>query len=340
VPHQDYRLEDFLGDETFRHWANRTDALHAAAWDDWLREHPDQAALAGQAADIVRGLHFDKAPTDPAKTEEDWERLRAALHAQTTAPVRPLYARLYRVAAAVALLLTVLGGAWYLAFRPVTYATDYGQKRTVVLPDGSRVTLNAHSRLVVPRRWPDGDPRRVELVGEAFFAVTEKAAPGGPVKFVVRTRDLDVEVLGTQFNVKQRSRRTTVTLESGSIQLRPRDARLAGLRMQPGEQVDFGGDRLVPHRVPDPARFSTWKQGQLVLDGKTLADVAKVIEETYGRKVIFREAALAQVKLSGTYPLDDMAMLLRALALAAQLDVTYNDKQVIFGRHEMGDMRH
>ncbi len=332
MPHQDYRLEDFIGDETFRHWVDRTDALHAASWDDWLREHPEQVALARQAADIIRGLHFDKPPPDRAKTEEDWERLRAALQTQA-APVRPLYARLYRVAAAVVLLLTALGATWYLAFRPVTYATAYGQKQTVTLPDGSRVTLNAHSRLEASRRWAGDQTREVWLEGEAFFAVTEKAAPDGPVKFVVHTRDLDVEVLGTAFNVKQRSQRTTVTLESGSIQLRPRDTRLGGLRMRPGEQVDFGGGRLVPHRVPDPARFSTWKQGQLVLDGKTLADVAKVIEETYGRKVVFREAGLAQLKLSGTYPLNDMDMLLRALALAAQLNVTYNDKQVIFERH-------
>ena len=329
MPHQHYRLEDFIGDETFRHWVNRTDALHAASWDDWLREHPGQAALAEQAADIIRGLHFDKPPLDPAKTEEDWERLRASLPA--AAPVRPLRPAWYRLAAAVALLLTALSGAWYLASRPVAYATAYGQKETVTLPDGSRVTLNAHSRLEVPRRWAGGQAREVWLEGEAFFAVTEKAAPGGPVKFVVHTRDLDVEVLGTEFNVKQRSAQTTVTLESGSIHLRPHDPRLAPLRLRPGEQAELDGGRLVPHRVADPARFSTWKQGQLVLDGKTLAEVAKVIEETYGRKVVLRGAGLAGLKLSGTYPLDNMDMLLRALALAAQVEVTYDDKQVIFG---------
>jgi ferric-dicitrate binding protein FerR (iron transport regulator) len=330
VPHQDYRLEDFIGDETFRHWANRTDALHAASWDDWLREHPEQAALAGQAADIIRGLHFDKPPLDRAKTEEDWERLRAALQAHT-APVRPLYARLYRLAAAVVLLLTALGATWYLAFLPVTYATAYGQKQTVTLPDGSRVTLNAHSRLVVPRRWPEGAARQVQLGRRSLFCRHGKSRPRRPGQ--VRGQHPRPRRGSARHRVQ---RKTAVAAHHRHAGVGQHPA--APPRRPPGRPADAsrrtGGLRrwpLVPHRVPDPARFSTWKQSQLVLDGKTLADVAKVIEETYGRKVVFREAGLAQVKLSGTYPLDDMDMLLRALALAAQLDVTYNDRQVIFG---------
>lgn len=331
MQHQDYQLEDFLQDPTFRHWVHGTDAAAVASWNDWLAQHPHQRELADQAADVIRGIQFDKPPADLSRTREDWERLQARLP-PTGSNARTITWYGYRVAATVALLLAALLSGWYFyANSRITYATAYGQKRTVVLPDGSAVTLNADSRLRVPRRWGSTGNRQVWLEGEAHFAVTHRQQANAPVKFTVHTADVDVEVLGTEFNVKHRSeRQTTITLESGRIRVHPHDERLRDVTLRPGEQLEFSGAQPEPRRVDDPRRYSTWMQGQLVLDGKTLAEVAKVIEETYGRKVIFKEASLAALKLNGTYPLDNMQSLFRALSVAAQVEVTYNDRQVVF----------
>ena len=108
---------------------------------------------------------------------------------------------------------------WYawLAQSTSTYVTRYGETQTILLPDSSTVLLNANSRLTLSTDWTD--TREVWLEGEAFFRVRKikritSPASAEHVKFIVRTDRLNVEVLGTEFNVRQRSEKTAVLLKS------------------------------------------------------------------------------------------------------------------------------
>lgn len=85
------------------------------------------------------------------------------------------------------------------------YATQYGEQRVVELPDHSVVSLNANSTLRFRNDWSQANTlREVWLDGEAFFSVQKQEGAAGPAKFIVHTNDLDVEVLGTRFNVSNR----------------------------------------------------------------------------------------------------------------------------------------
>lgn len=130
---------------------------------------------------------------------------------------------------AASVTLVVLAGGWLFrdALLYTTVRTGFGETRSLTLPDGSGVTLNANSALRFPRfgfgEWTVAtdaahkNPRTVELTGEADFSV--RHLPDHQ-PFVVRTsKGLNVTVLGTQFTVFSRERATRVALRSGRVQL-------------------------------------------------------------------------------------------------------------------------
>ncbi|HEX8529915.1 MAG TPA: FecR domain-containing protein, partial [Cytophagales bacterium] len=187
--YSEFELEDFLLDDAFVQWARTPTPDGDAFWENWRRNHPERRWVLEEARGLVRGLGVSADPLP----ESSFRRMQAHLDGVYATLEEPRQRPLQRVdrrpsrwlgwaAAAVALVL-LAAGAWYRIERPAgeaQYATGYGQTRTVTLPDGSRVLLNANSQLRTPARWPAGARREVWLEGEAFFQVTKKeAAPGG-----------------------------------------------------------------------------------------------------------------------------------------------------------------
>jgi len=149
------------------------------------------------------------------------------------------------------------------------YVTRDGEKKQVVLPDGSKVYLNEKSRLVYNEAWKEAGSRRVRLSGEAYFQVEEKTHEGKPVKFVVATSNLEVEVLGTEFDVQTRMEQTRVFLNSGEVQLKI-NGRSGPISMTPGEMVEYSlPSGEVKSSRPTRVGFISW-----------LEDFGKSVETT------------------------------------------------------------
>ena len=114
------------------------------------------------------------------------------------------------------------------------YSTTFGEWKTITLPDGSVVELNANSLLTITKHWSENNNRTVWLTGEAFFKV--KKIPSTKCKFIVKTKDLKVEILGTSFNVNSRFDQTEVFLEEGKVKLYLGNTKEY---MAPGEFIAF-----------------------------------------------------------------------------------------------------
>ena len=136
---------------------------------------------------------------------------------------RTWFRRITVAAAGVAAVLCItLGSIRYLAYledQDATYLeafTRYGEKKQLLLPDGTQLQLNSCSYVRYPNRF-NGDLRKVELEGEGYF----KVARNEKQPFVVGTSRLDVCVLGTQFNVKsyKEDELVSVSVESGKVQV-------------------------------------------------------------------------------------------------------------------------
>ena len=128
----------------------------------------------------------------------------------------------YELAKIAAILIIFWGGTKLFETNTteesiITYQTLYvpaGQRAELILPDSTRVWLNAHSKLIYPVSFGKGN-RQVELNGEAYFDVVHNEKQ----PFIVKTRQMDIQVLGTEFNVTSYSSDFEVSLLRGCIEL-------------------------------------------------------------------------------------------------------------------------
>ncbi len=340
---EDLSAADLATSEQFIQWVKHPTPQSDHYWEQWLLQHPGKLPVLEAARELVQAMHFQTPPFAAERAEAVWQQMNATLAERESVGRRPVVRPLgaerqgwqnWRKLAAALGGILLLGTILLLVVRrnaPVRYTTDYGQTRSITLPDGSRVMLNANSSLSVNRNWEAS--REVWLEGEAFFSVRKKpvASQDGRAalaKFVVRTANARVQVLGTEFNVFERQANTVVVLNSGTIQLAlPADT----IAMQPGELVELaaGQPKPVKRVVPNPAVYSAWKNGEWVLDSLSLKQVAVKLEETYGIPVLIERADAADLFATGVLPTGDLDILLQSLSQSLDVEVTRRNNQII-----------
>ncbi len=190
---------------------------------------------------------------------------------------------LVRVAAAIAILIVACFVAVqiYQSTTWTTYETLSGEIRNIELEDGTSVVLNGNSILKVHKNLSAHRARTVYLTGEANFNVARAQNKGA--SFVVHTRDLDVEVLGTRFNVNSRERETSVYLEEGSVKIR-QDTELAQeIYMSPGEKIEYSvlDKKLELSRVQSAINEISWREGIFEFEELPLDNILRQITEPY-----------------------------------------------------------
>lgn len=212
--------------------------------------------------------------------------------------------------------------------REEMYETAFGTMRTVQLPDNSTVTLNGNSRICFSESWNESEIREVWLEGEAFFSVMHTA---DHKKFVVHTNNMEIEVLGTEFNVNNRRGETKVTLSSGAVKLngKGKAKKVKDVLMRPGEQASLNEQQQFHLREVDTRKFTTWKDHVMIFDHTPVAEVAVMIEETYGLKVMLRGNSVGELELTGSLPANDIHALLGMLKATLNLDISRKGDQVI-----------
>lgn len=318
----------------FRYFEGSATAFQTQLIDAWAKipEHREQfyAHLEAWEAqhpqylpDVAEALRRHQARLE-ARPEARPEDLGARL-AWPAEPRRPFFLlrgwRAWGVAASLALLL---GSGWVFRENVLyqTYATAYGETRALTLPDGSRVTLNANSRLRCPRFGFGSRTREVTLAGEATFSVVH--TPDGR-RFVVKTdRHFEVVVLGTEFTVYTRSRGGRVVLSRGKVQLRYDEGPARRqLTMTPGDAVtlDRRGQVKV-RRLRQPDNVAAWRENRFVFEETTLTEIAQLFEDTYGLRLSIPDSSLARWTVSGSFTARNADELLESLTEAASLRYT------------------
>jgi transmembrane sensor len=168
-------------------------------------------------------------------------------------------------------------------------STPKGGQYRVILPDGSKVWLNAGSSLRFPTVFSDKE-RLVELTGEAYFEIAKRntVSPGGKgqvrVPFKVQTNDVTIEVLGTHFNVMAYTREGSIntTLIEGSVKVSSAsNSRL----LKPGQQAKVNGDIDVVNA--DTEEVIAWKNGFFQFNGADVKTVMGQIERWYDVEVAY-----------------------------------------------------
>ncbi|WP_299557370.1 FecR family protein [Seonamhaeicola sp.] len=182
-----------------------------------------------------------------------------------------------------------------------TLTVPFGKQFQVQLSDGTDVHLNAGTSLRYPVKFINGQQRQVFLIGEAFFDVTSDVKH----PFIVNADELNVEVLGTEFNVSAypEDAITDVVLVEGSVGLYTDTNTLAeSVKIVPGIKgtLNKKTEDIVTEEV-DVSIYTSWMQGALVFRDMTFENIVKKLERRYNMKIVITNKNLKNEIFSATF---------------------------------------
>lgn len=334
-----YTTEDFVTDEYFIQWVKNPTSESNAFWNAWLSRHPEKEPVIKEARQIISLLHFKEVKAPEGKFLEIWGNI---VEAEERSPLeitpasyhnnsRQFIPWWYKLAAACLLVAAVLVFTILNQGNMVTVQTAFGESRTLFLPDSTKVTLNANSTLRYAVDF-NRNKREVWLDGEAFFAVVHKIDNRN---FLVHTEELQVEVLGTRFNVNSRRGKSKVVLEEGKVKLdipAGKDGKKnAAMFMQPGDLVEVSKEtRKVEKKKVEVDNYSSWRQNKLVFVSMSLEEIAAMLEDNYGYEVSFEDEALKDLRFTGSASVDNLQELLQKLSKVFGLRIRQEGKKLVF----------
>lgn len=276
------------------------------------------------------------------------------------APKKMLKRFIYWAAAAAVIVL--FAGAWWFSTKsnspgPVpetpVLATENGARKSIVLPDSTKVWLNVGSRLYVVNQFK-GATREVRLEGEAFFEVTKN--PARP--FIVHANNIDIKVLGTAFNVKayQNDENTETTLYRGLINVtKNNEADFQPILLYPNQKlivprntvakaiqqektVAAGGDRpknpiaiqLIDSTKLEEKRIETaWVHNRLEFRDEGFKALAEKLERWYGVRITFTDERVKRLNFNGSFEKEPIDEALKALATANPFTYKINNNEIL-----------
>ena len=248
------------------------------------------------------------------------ERIRQNVASRNHA-MRP---RLALASVLAVLAVAVVAGISYFTYNNVSaeqmtelYA-DTGTTRTVTLSDGTQVWLNSNSTLRYPTRFSRRN-REVQLDGEAYFKVTRSEGR----KFTVTTADMQVEVLGTEFDVDSydiAGRTSAVTLVSGKVRMSytDDDKLRSSIVLKPNQRAELDASKQLRLFNTSAAKSAgLWKENKIVFDHTSFAKAVRIIENRYNVSVRVNNPRLYDYTFSGTFTDADLETMLKFLSLAS-----------------------
>ena len=233
------------------------------------------------------------------------------------------------IAASVILLVSL--GVWQFAYhdtpdrRPFVVEVKSGDKAQLILPDGSAVKLNSASSLVYD--FSDPGRRNVILTGEAFFEVTkDKSKP-----FIVQVGELNIEVLGTSFNVSSYGEDSFIetSLLEGSIMLYGKNLPHA-YQLKPSQKAIYNTKTKTIQIEPTNNGYETaWMQDRLVFESEPLERVIDKIERWYGITIDLQCPEIARDIISGSFNGEQLMYVLEALKIQYNVDYSIHGDDVV-----------
>jgi transmembrane sensor len=200
-----------------------------------------------------------------------------------------------------------------------------GQKKTLKLADGTKITLNAGSKISYPEQFP-GDKREVWLEGEAFFEVARDTAR----PFTVRAGEVNTRVLGTSFNIRAYpdEQNIQVAVASGKVKVSQNNTNEKFLL--PGKAVDYSIEKqLFKVFEFDRQEVFAWKEGTLYFKDASYQEVKIALERWYGVAVYETGEAKEAWQYSGSFQQESLENVLRSIGYVKQFSHTHTGNKVV-----------
>jgi transmembrane sensor len=235
-------------------------------------------------------------------------------------------------------------------------STRNGSKTDIVLPDGTKVWLNAGSKLTYDKTFGE-TIRNVNLTGEAYFDVVHNAEK----PFVIHTSAMDIKVLGTEFNVKSYPDESTTeaSLIRGSIEVTLKDKRAEKIVMKPNEKLVVSNERNNDIKTIIPAKKSlkhsdpiislghlnyfsldstiletSWVNNRLIFEDESFEQVATRMARWYGVDFEFGDVNIRKLRFTGNFKNESVDDALKAMQITADFSFRISsDKHVLITKN-------
>ena len=338
-------IEDLLSDESFINYCKKTSAADVTRWETLKEQSPDHITLIESGRIAFIELFNTLATADLAEQET---RLRNRLDIVEQAPVvqlqmyeenKPAKTRslLWRLAVS-AVLIIVAGYALISQFKKEPSKENFrafvsvkGERKNFQLPDGSVVTLNAGSKIIIDDSY-GVSTRDIYLQGEAFFDVKhDKATP-----FIVHTPAMDIKALGTSFNVKAYPCEKSIeaSLVKGLVEVTLKDEENRKVLLHPNQKIEwkYGGSEKSVAAIMNKKTASledliqsltktdggdlkeiAWTENKLVFADDSLEDIAVLLGRWYGVNIEFADDAIRNYRFTGEFEKEELATVLSFL---------------------------
>jgi ferric-dicitrate binding protein FerR (iron transport regulator) len=240
--------------------------------------------------------------------------------------------RFYTRAAAILLLPLILYSIYSTFFNhqsseiaaAIEIVSPHGARTKFQLPDGTLGWLNGGSSLKYTNTFLT--KRNIDLVGEAWFEVSHNASK----PFVVHTKVLDVQVLGTKFNVTAYPEEnvTEVVLQEGKVNVNGfKD--LYKVAMKPDEKFTYNKkSQSGSIQEVKASQFSAWKDGLLVFRNEPLSEVLKRVSRWYNVDIVLNDQELENFKYRATFQEEQVEEVIRLISLTVPIEYSFNNREI------------
>lgn len=331
-----YQLTDFLTDQNFKNWI-KNGKPKSEHWHVLLLENGDKRAMMVQAEAIILKLSGTDESHSKVQQLRTWqtiaERILKEDQNKSWTATKRFYAGMTRYAAVIAMVAVSIGVCAWLYFndRTVQHQTGNGEQLSVTLPDASTVVLAANSSLRYDAIWDEDKVREVWVDGEAHFNVRHINRDQGKItgnhRFVAHmSNNLNVEVLGTVFNVYSRRKKTSVALVSGSVAVS--DAAMKMI-LKPGEMATRTPKDALLKTTTNGALAYDWNERELVMNQVDVGAVMVMLEDHFGKQISLNSKTLSSKKLDGAIPLVNEKETLAVLAAILNASVEQVGNKII-----------
>lgn len=362
MEYSQYRVEDFVCNESFQAYCTGTNPAQVLFWEEYASTHPAQQALMEEARHLVNMLsahqgnrleqlqQLRQGMLQQAKLEAllggvvdaKEDKPAAVAFREAVPPGKPAGSRIIWIAgaAAAAVLALVITTLTFRtqhahAIANTTFSAGSLPRKTVLLPDGSVITLRSQSKVTLDTGFNQSN-RYLTLEGEAFFDVQHAAAR----PFVVHTPGADITVLGTRFNVSAYPGKAIETaLYRGQVSVQAQGA--APVLLSAHEKLVVGDapaatpqrttTRTIPLQTQDHggSAENAWVHNRLEIENETLKDIAARLEKWYGIPIVFEDTEVQQYRYSGTFESESIVEALQALQLSYHFNFSTDQDQIV-----------
>jgi len=348
-----FDAEDFLVDNTFQLYCAGTDRLCTEYWEKYISAHPEQTTVIAEAKRLYVILSGNKRPLN-----NQLETFKENFDSPSkTLKLNRNFAWL-KIAAAI--LVIAGAGFFYLNhrlqknarenFQAKVFTTKSGERKKIMLPDGTTVLLNAKSSLSIGKEFND-KLREVNLKGEAYFDVVHnKNKP-----FKVHTHDFNINVLGTAFNVKAYPDEITseATLIRGLITMEAVNGNGGTITLKPSQKVTFYKE-LAPEAkqkvlkpisshpeitinhytvIKDSTIVETaWTQNRIEIYDQDFDEIKGILEKWYNVEIKFTNPEIEKYRFTATFSRETIDQALKALQDVEYFKYEMKGNQVIISK--------